>query len=285
MKLYFFPFLLVTVLALVVQSNSTPGLRLEDREPAEALAGILDNSINFLVIAEAVMPRIEEWLVHPFDKKFSSVTDSSSVFTNLAEYVVESERGFYPRFSFVYSSYENETTVEFEPRRDQGPKRARYQGIKVMLTLLYRASEHDFRASEFHRLCDRKGPTITLVRAVNGRMAAAYNGESWGQFGDLPNPRGFLASIDEGYTLQNHLANNRARVFTYPDLGPFFGNGLSIADICHENERSFSLLVPQWGYGKVGKEEVEPSFLFGVEDFKVLEYEVFHVELDAIVCL
>jgi hypothetical protein len=80
----------------------------------------------------------------------------------------ESERGFYPRFSFVYSSYENETTVEFEPRRERGPKRARYQGIKVMLTLLYRASEHNFRASEFHRLCDRKGPTITLVRAVNG---------------------------------------------------------------------------------------------------------------------
>jgi hypothetical protein len=73
-------------------------------------------------------------------------------------------------------------------------------------------------------------------------MAGAYNGESWGQLGDLPNPRGFLASIDESYTLQKHPAKDRGRVFSYPLWGPFFGNGLSIADICHENEGSYSIL-------------------------------------------
>jgi hypothetical protein len=64
----------------------------KDRETAKALGEILDNSVNFWVKAEAVIPRIEEWLVQiPFQSTFSAITNSRSVFKMLAEYVVESE--------------------------------------------------------------------------------------------------------------------------------------------------------------------------------------------------
>jgi hypothetical protein len=69
-------------------------------------------------------------------------------------------------------------------------------GIEVKMTLLFRASERGFLATEFHRVCDGKGPTITLVRADNGMMAAAYNDVDWGRpWGRASNPQGFLASI------------------------------------------------------------------------------------------
>jgi hypothetical protein len=46
---------------------------------------------------------------------------------------------------------------------------------EVKLTRLYRASENKYSARAFHKLCDGKGTTITLVKAVDGKKAAAYN--------------------------------------------------------------------------------------------------------------
>jgi hypothetical protein len=277
MHSHFIHFFALAVLALLVQSNSTAGLRADDKEPAQALGVILDNSINFSAKAEAiVMPRIEEWLAQrPVSSGFSAITNSSSVFEKLAEYAVESVRGFIPRLSFVYYSNENETTVEFE----KGPVK------DVKLTLLYRASECGFRSSEFHRMCDRKGPTITLVKAENGRIAAAFSGADWGLW-EIPNPRGFIASIVDdpaaigGYSLQKYDADDIGSV--YSNYGPDFGAGLTITDICNENANSCSYLYPEYGYGH-GPEGVETSSLFGLEDFRVLEYEVYQVEIESIV--
>jgi hypothetical protein len=140
MNFNIFHLLVVAVLALLVHANLTPpGLRAEDDERSNALFGILDNSISFSAKVEAVMPRIEEWLVQkPFQSTFSAITNSSSVFKMLAEYVVESEGARNPNASFAYSSNENETTVEFK----KGPVK------ELKFTLLFRASEHGFLASE-----------------------------------------------------------------------------------------------------------------------------------------
>jgi hypothetical protein len=147
MNFNFFHFLVVAVLALLVHADTTPpGLRAEDDERSNTLFGILDNSIDFSAIVEAVIPRIEEWLVQkPFQSTFSAIINASSVFVKIAEYVVESERGLIPRPLFVYSSNENETTIEFK----KGPVK------ELKFTLLYRASEHDFRVSRFHHLCSQ----------------------------------------------------------------------------------------------------------------------------------
>jgi hypothetical protein len=249
-----------------------------DKESAEALGGILDNSINFSAKAEAIMPRIEEWFVQkPFDVDFSAIINASSIFTKLSEYVVESEGVRNPNASFTYSSNENEATIEFE----EGPVE------EVKLNLLYRASEHGFNGSESHRLCDGKGPTITLVKAVNGRMAAAYNSVNWGlQPIRTPNPRGFLASIAEdpgefgGYSLQKYAANEDGLVQSHPNWGPIFGMSLVITDRCNENAESLSFLEAVYGYGPEG---VDSSSLFGVDWSRVLEYEVFQVEIESIV--
>jgi hypothetical protein len=278
MQLNFIHFLAIVELVLLVQSNSILGLRADDNEAAEALGRILDNSIDFSAKAEAiVMPRIEEWLVQrPFQSTFSTIT-ISSVFTKLAEYVVESEGVHNPNASFVYSSNKNKTTVEFE----QGPVK------EIKLTLLFRASEHRFLASEFHKRCDRQGATITLVNAENGRMAAAYSGVDWGlqPWGCTANPRGFLASIAEdpgaieGYSLYKYAANEEGSVLSHPNRGPWFGAGLVITNRCHENEYSSSHI----GMGGYGDKGVDPFFLFGSYLFRVLEYEVFQVEIQTIV--
>jgi hypothetical protein len=55
---------------------------------------------------------------------------------------------------------------------------------------------------------------------------------------------------------------------------------MSISNRCNENENSYSILGTRNGYGPEG---VHPSTLFGVQDFRVLEYEVFQVEIQDIV--
>jgi hypothetical protein len=45
----------------------------------------------------------------------------------------------------------------------------------VSWILLYRSSISGFRAADFHQACDGTGKCVVVVKAANGRMAAAYN--------------------------------------------------------------------------------------------------------------
>ena len=46
-------------------------------------------------------------------------------------------------------------------------------------TLLYRASEHGFKASDFHSKCDNKGKTISLIQDTNDNVFGGYTSQSW----------------------------------------------------------------------------------------------------------
>jgi hypothetical protein len=101
MHSHIYHFFALAILGLLVHANPIPVIRNGDVESVETtIGGILDNSTNFSAIAEAVlMPRIEEWLAqNPISPGFSTITNSTSVFATLADYVVESERGLIPRF-------------------------------------------------------------------------------------------------------------------------------------------------------------------------------------------
>jgi hypothetical protein len=40
--------------------------------------------------------------------------------------------------------------------------------------LLYKGSRDGFNAKDFHRLCDNKGPTITVIRTAQGKLFGFY---------------------------------------------------------------------------------------------------------------
>jgi hypothetical protein len=45
----------------------------------------------------------------------------------------------------------------------------------VSWILLYRSSISGYRADDFHQACDGMGKCVVVVKAENGRIAAAYN--------------------------------------------------------------------------------------------------------------
>ena len=48
--------------------------------------------------------------------------------------------------------------------------------VNTRLKLIFRASEHQYSLSEFHRHCDNQGPTITLIRSY--QSAHTYGGKN-----------------------------------------------------------------------------------------------------------
>jgi hypothetical protein len=68
----------------------------------------------------------------------------------------------------------------------------------VSWILIYRDSISGYLASDFHRACDGMGKYVCVVKSANGRIAAAYNEDSFASDGDwTPNRNGFIASVDE----------------------------------------------------------------------------------------
>jgi hypothetical protein len=45
--------------------------------------------------------------------------------------------------------------------------------------LVFKASEHGFRAAAFHRACDLVRNTLTIIRLTNGRLFAGFTPICW----------------------------------------------------------------------------------------------------------
>jgi hypothetical protein len=116
---------------------------------------------------------------------------------------------------------------------------------KIKWNRLDRASVHGCTAADFHRLCDNKGPTVVLIRAENGRVAAGYSYVSWtsGHAGYDSNPSGFRCAIDtneNSFRLCKGLSSHSSLYHTSFD--PFFSDGIVIWDQCNQNYTSSSTL-------------------------------------------
>ena len=52
--------------------------------------------------------------------------------------------------------------------------------IKSMdITLLFRGSEHDYDCNKFHKYCDDKGPTVTVIHNHLNHVFGGYISASW----------------------------------------------------------------------------------------------------------
>ena len=54
----------------------------------------------------------------------------------------------------------------------------KWLGEKCKWNLCYRASRDGWRAQDFHRYCDNKGPTVVLVK-VSNYIFGGYTDENW----------------------------------------------------------------------------------------------------------
>jgi hypothetical protein len=152
----------------------------------------------------------------------------------------------------------------------------------VSWILLYRASLSEYRAADFHQACDGMGKCVVVVKAENGKIAAAYNQDGFTSVDNRsPNLNGFIATVadDGGCGEIFHRNDHEMGVYNHSDIGPVFGtlgSDLYISNNCHQSERSWSRLGGTYG----GKRGVNQYALFGQEYFRVVDYEVFKIVIE-----
>jgi hypothetical protein len=209
------------------------------------------------------------WLAirfHPFLS--SSIVVNLQLFVDLSSTIVLKDR----RFVSVSSSV-TDWTVGMKP--EDGSVSS------VSWILLYRASLSGYRVADFHRACDGMGKCVVVVKAENGRIAAAYNEDGFtSRERYSPNLNGFFASVaeDGGCGEIFHRTNHALGVWNHSNGGPVFGSSfdLRISNNCHQNEYSMSSLG--WSYGR--GPGLNHYALFGHERFRVVDYEVFKIVIE-----
>jgi hypothetical protein len=147
----------------------------------------------------------------------------------------------------------------------------------VSWRLLFKGSLFGSDARAFHRACDGIGKYVVVVRAENGRIAAAFNEDGFSSVvGATRNANGFIVSIESDGSIGAQFDRNVGRfgIWNFPDTGPVYWDDLHISSNCYDNEDSYSMLGDSYG------EEGNETALFGQEYFRVSDYEVFKIEIE-----
>ena len=143
------------------------------------------------------------------------------------------------------------------------------------MSLIFKASEHNFSSEKFHEACDGLSPTIVLVKDSDGNVFGGYNSIPWRSknYGTNQYDRkrnNFLFSIDK-----NRLFPIKTPTYSVDfdrNLGPCFGEDLKLIDQSNVNLNSSFL-------GKYYKNHPENNInsITSKNLFIVNEYEVFHL--------
>jgi len=144
----------------------------------------------------------------------------------------------------------------------------------VNFKLLFRSSVHGRTGRDFHRKCDNRGHTITIIKATNGTKFGGYTTLLWEPSTGTwkgNDPNAFIFSLDKNLKLK---CNDQDYVIhTNSDYGPIFGAGFDImvhpqfSDNCSSN-------TPH-SYGK--NEGVDRYCLTNGAEFVPEEIEVYQI--------
>ena len=147
---------------------------------------------------------------------------------------------------------------------------------KGLWAICYRGSENGYSSQAFHKACDNKGPTVTLVRAGNN-VFGGYTDKSWnGNTGWINTKNAFLFQANKYIKMQASVRPQHA-MYSALNLNPFFGNGMRMYDKCNTKKSSYSYpgyayqLPASYSYGQLASREL----LAGSYNFYCNEYEVY----------
>ena len=145
---------------------------------------------------------------------------------------------------------------------------------KISYELLYKASIDGEAASVFHSLCDEKGPSITVVKVLNGSKCGGFTPLSWktnGCWQKDPSLRSFVCNLDNKTKFNLRENYNHALDFHDNKLSCFGGYTLQLTDNNLSNKN---------GICQACDYQIQsPTDLIGINDnyFQAVDIEIFLV--------
>ena len=145
------------------------------------------------------------------------------------------------------------------------------------MKLLYRLTRDGSEPKDFHRLCDNKGPTITLFKSDNNRKFGGYLSKNWESIGGWKTDNNvFLFSIDlnKKYKIKNNQKDT------------YYCDGIIGPDFCQLGFGNFGNLLAKnkcFEYNLISYYEVDQEYkeyeISGNYDILCKDLEVYKVEL------
>ncbi|KAK8797023.1 hypothetical protein WA158_004233 [Blastocystis sp. Blastoise] len=152
--------------------------------------------------------------------------------------------------------------------------------------LLFRASEHYYSLSEFHKYCDNTEETVTIIKHKGHNnhinIFGGYTNQNWdSSYGWKPNSKEFLFTLsnEHGITPTKYdNINSSYGICCSSSYGPTFGGGndIHISDQCHSNTNSYcnahsysEVNTPQKHSLFVNTNNANSTNNFTVEDYEV----------------
>ena len=151
---------------------------------------------------------------------------------------------------------------------------------KVKFELLWKGTRDGFKAKDFHTRCDKKGPTVTVIKSEHDKIFGGFTSESWGFAGSggLQNKHdatAFIYSLTRKEKYAQQLNSDSIGDIGY--CGPTFGyaylSDIFINDDCNTKggvcwaNRTYQL-----------PSGAENSYLAGSYSYTVKEIEVYAVK-------
>lgn len=178
------------------------------------------------------------------------------------------------------------------------------------LKLLYRASENSYCVKKFHKLCDNKGATITIIQSNFGNVFGGYTRYSWTSPASghtrTRDEKAFLFLIRSNDNLLNSqcpitMSSKgdliRGAIGCASNRGPWFGCDIVITSKC--NAKIDITKLNDWYYCSELSKSCMDQFASYVWDhknitgsnihepccpneyfFEVVDYEVFKIDID-----
>ena len=141
--------------------------------------------------------------------------------------------------------------------------------------LLFRGTRDGFKSTDFHKMCDNKGPTLVLVKTKNGYYFGGFTVSTWEHSGGYrSDPGSFIFSLNNKTKQDCNKTTHSIRCdSTY---GPTFGGGhdFYIDSDCNQNTNSYSEFGHSYKSPYQYNTVQSKNYLAGSYNFQVDDYEV-----------
>ncbi|KAL5253299.1 hypothetical protein ACHWQZ_G013173 [Mnemiopsis leidyi] len=100
---------------------------------------------------------------------------------------------------------------------------------RLILSPIFQASVHGYDTHVFHSLCDKRGPSVTIVTLASGLSFGCYTSVGWFSRGEPVNDKKaffFRAKdhLSEDLKITATQSDSDFHIYDDPDLGPYFGS-------------------------------------------------------------
>jgi hypothetical protein len=148
--------------------------------------------------------------------------------------------------------------------------------------LLWRGTRDGFNSADFHRRCDGRGPTLTVIRDTKGFIFGGFTPVAWdsgGRYRADPSFRSFVFTVKNPWGVgprKFSLKKPEYAIVCRGLYGPVFGSGndLLVANNGDVNSGSHTYLGGSY-VNDTGRDR--GKFFTGAQSFRVSEVEVFQV--------